>query len=235
MGRVSRLVRLGMVRCRVPMAIEKDARSGRIAGVDCCTSSIFSTADGNWAVSELSASRYSWYSSLAAAGGAIRGGTTALAIDVGVDCFGGTEFFATSIVLGVGDAGFTAVGCASRATPPRSPSRPSPAARAIEVREGLASYYADQFDGRTTASGTVFDNDALVAAHPSYPFGSVVRVTNLRNRRSIDVNIVDRGPAAAIRARGVIIDLSRAAARQLGFITDGRTRVRVEVLKWGGS
>jgi peptidoglycan lytic transglycosylase len=129
-------------------------------------------------------------------------------------------------------AGFTAAGCASRAAPPRLPA---PAARTLEVREGLASYYADQFDGRTTASGTVFDNDALLAAHPSYPFGSVVRVTNLRNRRSIDVRIVDRGPASAIRARGVIIDLSRAAARQLGFITDGRTRVRVEVLKWGGS
>lgn len=125
----------------------------------------------------------------------------------------------------------TAAGCAPRTTP----SSPAPAARALEVREGLASYYADQFDGRTTASGTVFDNDALLAAHPSYPFGSLVRVTNLRNRRSVDVRIVDRGPAPAIRARGVIIDLSRAAAQQLGFIADGRTRVRVEVLRRGGS
>ena len=129
----------------------------------------------------------------------------------------------------------TAAGCAPRTTPPRSPSSVAPAARALEVREGLASYYADQFDGRTTASGTVFDNDALLAAHPSYPFGSLVRVTNLRNRRSVDVRIVDRGPAPAIRARGVIIDLSRAAAQQLGFIADGRTRVRVEVLRRGGS
>ena len=129
----------------------------------------------------------------------------------------------------------TAAGCAPRSAPPRSPSKPAPAARALEVREGLASYYADQFDGRTTASGTIFDNDALLAAHPSYPFGSVVRVTNLRNRRSVEVRIVDRGPAPAIQARGVIIDLSQAAARQLGFIVDGRTRVRVEVLKRGGS
>ena|SRR5688500_993823 len=130
----------------------------------------------------------------------------------------------------------TAAGCAPRSAPPRSPSSPAaPAARALEVREGLASYYADQFDGRTTASGTVFDNDALLAAHPTYPFGSLVRVTNLRNRRSVDVRIVDRGPAPAIRARGVIIDLSRAAAQQLGFIADGRTRVRVEVLRRGGS
>ena len=128
----------------------------------------------------------------------------------------------------------TAAGCAPRSAPPRSPSKPVPAARALEVREGLASYYADQFDGRTTASGTVFDNDALLAAHPSYPFGSVVRVTNLSNRRSVEVRIVDRGPAPAIQARGVIIDLSQAAARQLGFIVDGRTRVRVEVLRRGG-
>jgi len=129
----------------------------------------------------------------------------------------------------------TATGCAPRSTTPRSPSKPIPAARVLEVREGLASYYADEFNGRTTASGSVFDNDALLAAHPSYPFGSLVRVTNLRNRRSVDVRIVDRGPAAEVQARGVIIDLSRAAARQLGFIADGRTRVRVEVLRRGGS
>ena len=128
----------------------------------------------------------------------------------------------------------TAAGCAPKTAPPRSPSTPPPAARALEAQEGLASYYADQFDGRTTASGTVFDNEALLAAHPSYAFGSVVRVTNLRNRRSVDVRIVDRGPAPAVQARGVIIDLSRAAAQQLGFITDGRARVRVEVLTRGG-
>jgi rare lipoprotein A len=101
------------------------------------------------------------------------------------------------------------------------------------VREGLASYYSDWFNGRTTASGAVFDNSHLVAAHPTYPFGSLVRVVNLRNQRSIDLRIVDRGPAAAIVKRGVIIDVSRAAASKLGFINAGRTRVRVEVLEWG--
>ena len=144
----------------------------------------------------------------------------------------------------------TTVGCATRTVPPPStpvpPASPSPsatppsppaasAARTLESREGLASYYADQFQGRLTASGTTFDNSALVAAHPSYPFGSVVRVTNLKNRRAVLVRIVDRGPAAAIRERGVIIDLSRAAATQLRFISAGRTRVLVEVLRWGRS
>jgi len=127
-----------------------------------------------------------------------------------------------------------AAGCASKTALPPSPA-PAGASRILDMREGLASYYADRFDGRTTASGSVFDNDSLVAAHPSYPFGSVVRVTNLQNQRTIDVRIVDRGPAPAIRERGVIIDVSRAAAQRLGFITDGRTRVRLEVLTWGGS
>ncbi|HVG55948.1 MAG TPA: septal ring lytic transglycosylase RlpA family protein [Vicinamibacterales bacterium] len=141
-----------------------------------------------------------------------------------------THMRTTLVVLCV----LTTAGCASRAAAPRSPSSSPAAARALDVQEGLASYYADWFEGRTTASGTVFDNDAFVAAHPSYPFGSVVRVTNLTNKMSVDLRVVDRGPAAAIRARGVIIDVSRAAAQQLRFIAGGRVRVRVEVLKWGG-
>jgi rare lipoprotein A len=94
---------------------------------------------------------------------------------------------------------------------------------------GFATYYAGLLDGRTTASGTVFDNDALLAAHPSYPFGTLVRVTNLRNGRSVIVTIVDRGPVRSARASGVIIDLSRAAAEELDFIDAGRTRVRLEI------
>jgi rare lipoprotein A len=128
-------------------------------------------------------------------------------------------------------------GCAKRTPPgPSPPSAPAPAAnarRVVEVREGLASYYAQAFQGRTTASGDTFDNRELVAAHPSYPFGSLVRVTNLTNRRAVLVVIVDRGPAPAVRANGVIIDLSRAAAERLDFVQAGRTRVRVEVLRWG--
>jgi len=112
-----------------------------------------------------------------------------------------------------------------------------PASRAAEeprrplsvVREGLASYYARSLDGKRTASGVPFDNDALVAAHPTYPFGTLVRVTNVRNQRSVTVRIIDRGPVRSVRARGVVIDLSRAAADALGFLTAGQARVRLDV------
>jgi rare lipoprotein A len=101
----------------------------------------------------------------------------------------------------------------------------------VKGRVGLASYYARSLDGNITASGDRFDNDALVAAHPTYPFGTRVRVTNLRNGRVVTVRIVDRGPVAAARKKGVIIDVSRAAAAKLGFIERGLERVRVEALR----
>lgn len=121
-------------------------------------------------------------------------------------------------------------GCTAR---PKSP--PTGTAPVLEVREGLASFYGRGFEGKTTASGTRFRTAAMVAAHPTYPFGTTVRVTNLENGRSVRLRIVDRGPAARARARGVIIDVSQGAAQALGFIDDGRTRVRVEVLRWGAA
>jgi rare lipoprotein A len=75
--------------------------------------------------------------------------------------------------------------------------------------------------------------NAMVAAHPTYPFGTMVRVTNLANRRSVQVRILDRGPGPRARAAGVLVDLSFGAAQSLGFIRAGRTRVRLEVLRWG--
>lgn len=119
------------------------------------------------------------------------------------------------------------------------PRQPAPAARVAGAPRsatknaaavGFATYYARRFDGRITASGTRFDSDAMVAVHPTYPFGTVVRVTNLRNGRSAKVRIVDRGPASGPRRHGVIIDLSRAAAESLGLVRPGRARVRLDVL-----
>ena len=121
-------------------------------------------------------------------------------------------------------------GCAARSTAPRSRLG---AASVLEVREGLASFYGAAFHGKTMASGARFDMRAMVAAHPSYPFGTIVRVTNLTNARAVMVRILDRGPTSGPRAAGVLIDLSYGAAEALGFIQDGRTRVRLEVLRWG--
>jgi rare lipoprotein A len=115
-------------------------------------------------------------------------------------------------------------GCASRIghVPPRAPAPPP----AHDVETGMASYYGAKFAGRATASGSTYDPAQLTAAHRSLPFGTRVRVTHLGNGRSVVVEVTDRGPFA----RGRIIDLSRRAARTLGFIGAGLARVRIEPL-----
>src|SRR5262245_3685206 len=88
-------------------------------------------------------------------------------------------------------------GCAARSTPSSDPPLPAARARPLEVREGFATYYGRDFHGKRTASGERFDMNRMVAAHPRYPFGTIVRVTHLANGRSVQVRIQDRGPAAA--------------------------------------
>lgn len=97
--------------------------------------------------------------------------------------------------------------------------------------EGIASYYSLGFDKKKTASGEIFDKDALTAAHREFPFGTVLRVTNLSNGKNVMVTVNDRGPFDKSR----IIDLSEAAAKEIGMIQDGTAKVRIEVLKWGQS
>lgn len=89
---------------------------------------------------------------------------------------------------------------------------------------GQASYYAGQFHGRITASGEVYDSARYTAAHRTLPFGTKVKVTNLKNDKKIVVTINDRGPHHKNR----IIDLSEAAARRLNFLERGTTKVRLE-------
>jgi len=91
---------------------------------------------------------------------------------------------------------------------------------------GLASYYAGEHDGRRTASGEIFDMQAMTAAHRTLPFGTRVRVTNLENGRQAVVRVNDRGPFR----KGRIIDVSYAAARELGLVGRGVVKVRVDVL-----
>jgi rare lipoprotein A len=101
------------------------------------------------------------------------------------------------------------------------------------VQVGFASYYGPGFNGDETASGAVFDQRKLVAAHRTLPLGSLVRVTNLENGRQVVLRVIDRGPYGHNHRKGCIIDVSKAAARRLGFVRDGVSRVRVEALRLG--
>src|SRR4029453_2940605 len=91
---------------------------------------------------------------------------------------------------------------------------------------GTASWYGPRFHGKKTASGEIYDQNKLTAAHKTLPLGSKARVTNLDNGSAVEVEINDRGPFI----EGRIIDLSRAAARALGFVESGTTPVRVELI-----
>ncbi|MGQ7829394.1 septal ring lytic transglycosylase RlpA family protein [Altererythrobacter sp. Z27] len=106
----------------------------------------------------------------------------------------------------------------------------APVASPVEVIEhlgsGRASFYGKRFHGRPTASGEAFDMHAMTAAHRTLPFGSMVRVTNLANGRSVVVRINDRGPFHGNR----VIDVSRAAATELGLIAPGSGEVDLELL-----
>jgi rare lipoprotein A len=97
------------------------------------------------------------------------------------------------------------------------------------MTQGLASYYADDFNGKKTADGEIYDMYAMTAAHRSLPFGTVVRVTNLDNMKAVVVRINDRGPFKMER----IIDLSLGAATQLQMMGVGTARVQLDVLEWG--
>jgi rare lipoprotein A len=88
---------------------------------------------------------------------------------------------------------------------------------------GIASYYAADFHGRRTANGEIFDMWALSAAHPTLPLPSLVYITNIENGRTLLLRVNDRGPYVNDR----VIDVSRAAARYLGFESRGTARVRV--------
>jgi rare lipoprotein A len=93
-------------------------------------------------------------------------------------------------------------------------------------QEGIASWYGAEFDGRPTASGEPFNSADLTAAHPILPYGTVLRVTNKHNNRTVAVRVNDRGPFVAAR----IIDLSRAAAEVLDMLSTGTAPVIVEAV-----
>jgi rare lipoprotein A len=97
----------------------------------------------------------------------------------------------------------------------------------VITQTGIASYYAKKFEGRKCSCGERFRHGGLTAAHKSLPFGTWVKVTNLKNDSSVIVRINDRLPRSSRR----LIDLTQRAAKQLNFIKAGLTKVRIEVLK----
>ena len=106
-----------------------------------------------------------------------------------------------------------------------APAPAAPAAKSGDAMEGLAAVYSDKLNGRKTASGQVFSQSALTAAHPSLPFGTKVKVTNTKNNQSVTVRVNDRGPMQA----GRVIDLSSAAAAKIGIRKTGMAPVKLEV------
>ncbi len=96
------------------------------------------------------------------------------------------------------------------------------------IQVGYASYYGKEFAGRKTSSGEIFRPNAFTAAHRKLPFGTIVKVTDLKTGRSVIVRINDRGPFR----KGRIIDLSYGAARRLGIIAKGVAKVKLEVIRW---
>jgi|GEM_PF-1073690 len=94
--------------------------------------------------------------------------------------------------------------------------------------EGIASWYGDEFNGRLTANGEVYDMYKFTAAHKTLPLGTVVKVHNLENGMTVEVRINDRGPYV----KGRIIDLSRTAGRAVGMREAGTAQVKLEIVKW---
>ena len=120
---------------------------------------------------------------------------------------------------------------AEKTTPPELPPNPgaevASESKPLLVETGVASWYGAPYHNRRGSNGEIYDMNAMTAAHRTLPLGSIVRVTNLASSKSAVVRITDRGPFI----EGRIIDLSQAAAKQIGLVQRGTGHVRVEVLK----
>jgi len=131
------------------------------------------------------------------------------------------------LIVGCAVIAFIALSPRSEARSSGSLSSPRLSAAPLEEHAvGLASWYGEEMQGNMTASGEVFDSNGLTAAHHTLPFGTTIRVTNLRNRKTILLRVNDRGPNLGKR----LLDVSWAAAKRLGFVHSGTTRVHVEVV-----
>jgi rare lipoprotein A len=132
------------------------------------------------------------------------------------------------------------VGLATRTPAPAPPlpiassvtssvTAPSRGSAPVSRETGTAAWYGKEYQGKKTASGEIFDMNLFTAAHRTLPLGTVLRVTNLENEKNVTVTINDRGPFT----RNRVLDLSYAAARELGFVAQGTARVQIDILKAG--
>ena len=132
----------------------------------------------------------------------------------------------TKLVMGCAVAGLIVLSPQSEARP-RVLLGPLSVVHQLPKGEvGMASWYGAERQGKPTASGELFDKEGLTAAHPKLPLGTTVRVTNLKNLVSILLRVNDRGPGIPAR----VIDVSWAAAKQLGFLEAGLTRVEIDIV-----
>ncbi len=127
------------------------------------------------------------------------------------------------------------IGCSSA---PRYGDRPGTSKKGTKTsrasyhpttQTGMASYYAEDFHGKLTATGETYDMYGLSAAHKTLPLNTIIRVTNLENKKSIILRINDRGPYA----KGRVLDCSYGAALKLGYVGKGTARVKIEVIELG--
>lgn len=116
-----------------------------------------------------------------------------------------------------------------RVTTPKPLSTTNARIRTGTVLSGIASFYGPDFHGKLTANGEVYDMYGTTAAHKTLPFNTIVRVTNLANGNRLIVRINDRGPYV----KGRMLDLSYGAALKLGFVGEGTTRVKVQIIEVG--
>ncbi len=125
-------------------------------------------------------------------------------------------------------AGMAPIVKAEPAATPAPVAAPASAAKTSgdHQLEGKAAYYSNRFNGRKTASGQRFNNAAMTTAHNTLPFGTRVKVTNTKNNKSVVVRVNDRGPSTP----GRVFDLTRAAARKLGYVRAGLADVKAEVV-----
>jgi rare lipoprotein A len=132
------------------------------------------------------------------------------------------------LVMGCAVAGLIALSPTSEARPPVVPGALPMVRQAPKGEVGMASWYGIERQGKPTASGELFDKDRLTAAHRKLPLGTTVRVTNLKNLESTLLRINDRGPGIP----GRLIDVSWAAAKNLGFLEAGLARVEIAVVSY---